>query len=975
MDDLSDAEEKSHIRVEHFNHEKQEFEEVTPGSVASSGLGPGDTIMKIGNANATGLSHNEGQEIIRNSGNILQLTIKKLSASCQPGPMSPNRHNYDSQVSAQLYEQQQQQHQQQQHQASPRVQQQQQPVSYGHSLSHDQSDQPYRIQIQHTKTPSYSDTNSYNSRSYVDSSSQQAQSYGSPGYQQDYPTYGRQTSQHNRSQSDNYQSSTPQYNTPQYTTQTSTPQYSSQTSRDYSYGSQQQSTPIKIQFQPNPQQSFSPRSTQPSFSDGYYGANQTHYGSSQPKSPQTSFQPKSPFSPGGTPYYQEEVQSPSYKSPILPGGGTLNRSLSQEQQNQSSPYSTGQYSTLSPTGTYSRNASSDYNQTDYSQTFPRTYSRQSSQPQQSSSYVSEQPQYGSPAKPTFSPSGPSSYNRSTSQTGQTYADVLQQEQPSATTTATFSPTRQQMNPLSPSSPSYGGHKQPSFLQQQPAYATQSQKPAYGTQSHQPAYGIQSQQPAYGSQQPSYGVQPQPSYGSQPTTPQAVPAAPQYIPPAPAAPVAPAAPPVADFTAFNNSYSPSRPSYGVSPDLSSLSLDSYSTDQDHYLQSQLTEPISVAPPAPPAPDFSMPPPPPPPPAGPPPPPPPPIPGSLADWRPDDQKSGSGSTNKQDGPKVPDGLISAMNKPGKKPFSYGIDLEELKQRTSRQAPSVAQKTKKPVAAPAVGPPSTAPKPGMAKTNVMPGGPPGSGQTYKNQSETLRMVQERDASKYQPQSEIDESHIHVNPHGSKGKQSLSFKVLQWMTDTDANEKADEVPVQQERPKKQRNPLLRHNSEDDEMRFSGLHSKADIPSKAFGRLNSMTAHVDSPPQNTQNDNDGVEEVGNYDQTSIRYKGKFIPSPSFRVLQNWAALDTDVETPAQRRANKGDDEDDGLPDTLSNEEIVDVRYKGGHIPSKVFRSLQKAVGDDTPEEAQPVSQNGIKVITKAAPPTTVTKDNAGTDF
>lgn len=33
-------------------------------------------------------------------------------------------------------------------------------------------------------------------------------------------------------------------------------------------------------------------------------------------------------------------------------------------------------------------------------------------------------------------------------------------------------------------------------------------------------------------------------------------------------------------------------------------------------------------------------------------------------------------------------------------------------------------------------------------------------------------------------------------------------------------------------------------------------------------------------------ERVGNYDETSIRYKGKHIPSPSFRVLQTWAQHD-----------------------------------------------------------------------------------------
>lgn len=33
----------------------------------------------------------------------------------------------------------------------------------------------------------------------------------------------------------------------------------------------------------------------------------------------------------------------------------------------------------------------------------------------------------------------------------------------------------------------------------------------------------------------------------------------------------------------------------------------------------------------------------------------------------------------------------------------------------------------------------------------------------------------------------------------------------------------------------------------------------------------------------DENERVGNYEQTSIRYTGKHIPSPSFRVLQRFA--------------------------------------------------------------------------------------------
>lgn len=54
---------------------------------------------------------------------------------------------------------------------------------------------------------------------------------------------------------------------------------------------------------------------------------------------------------------------------------------------------------------------------------------------------------------------------------------------------------------------------------------------------------------------------------------------------------------------------------------------------------------------------------------------------------------------------------------------------------------------------------------------------------------------------------------------------------------------------------------------------------------------------------------------------------------------------PSRRRPSRLEEEDDGMPETLSGEEMVDKRYKGGNIPSRVFKTLQKAVGDDTPEE------------------------------
>jgi len=63
---------------------------------------------------------------------------------------------------------------------------------------------------------------------------------------------------------------------------------------------------------------------------------------------------------------------------------------------------------------------------------------------------------------------------------------------------------------------------------------------------------------------------------------------------------------------------------------------------------------------------------------------------------------------------------------------------------------------------------------------------------------------------------------------------------------------------PRKPRDPLLRHNSVDDEMRFTGLHTKADIPSKAFQRLTKMagpdngTSVTPKQEQNNKGDKNG---------------------------------------------------------------------------------------------------------------------------
>uniref|UniRef100_A0A2C9KP39 Uncharacterized protein n=1 Tax=Biomphalaria glabrata TaxID=6526 RepID=A0A2C9KP39_BIOGL len=311
------------------------------------------------------------------------------------------------------------------------------------------------------------------------------------------------------------------------------------------------------------------------------------------------------------------------------------------------------------------------------------------------------------------------------------------------------------------------------------------------------------------------------------------------------------------------------------------------------------------------------------------------------------------------KIPDQLLNTMLKSAKgggpKPFSYGIDLSELKKK--------------------MGPP-TAPKPRKGQENYQqdesyelprpgpPKKPAGQVQSdyFLNRQDDdtpSSRVPKKPAGQVQtdyflnrdegPRAEIDESSLRVNMGTDPKKQSKSFKVLQWMTETEQDDpegkqaSANKDLANAPKPKRTKDPERRHNAEDDEMRFTGLHSKADIPSKAFGLLRKIS--TEDTPTYTPNGNNTLdtgdtneETVGNYDETSIRYKGKSIPSPSFRVLQTWAEHDPNPDIKTSKRE---EEEEDGLPETLNSEEMVDRRYKGGNIPSKVFKHLQKTVGDE----------------------------------
>ncbi|XP_052069850.1 uncharacterized protein LOC127708772 isoform X9 [Mytilus californianus] len=249
-----------------------------------------------------------------------------------------------------------------------------------------------------------------------------------------------------------------------------------------------------------------------------------------------------------------------------------------------------------------------------------------------------------------------------------------------------------------------------------------------------------------------------------------------------------------------------------------------------------------------------------------------------------------------------------------------------------------------------------------------------------------------------------------GPQRKQGLSFLLLQTLYDNEMEENKTETntecaPRQKHPP---RDPLLRHNSIDDEMTFSGLNKKTDIPSKAFRKLTRISNQDDTELNGQQqyqqdaydkyrDDDEEESSIGKYEQGSIRYTGKHIPSPSFRVLQRLAKCQDDDQPaaePIKQQRDEDDlpsDEDDGLPDTLSGEELTNKRYMGGHIPSRSFKYLQMSVGDTgaqngsveqsreaTPPQRTPAGTGRtLKIITRstAVKPQQQQEDTPSTDF
>ncbi|GFN81968.1 PDZ and LIM domain protein 5 [Plakobranchus ocellatus] len=892
---------------------------VTPGSVAAVGLSCGDVILKVGNVMATNLEHNDAMELVKQAGNILQLTVKKADSS---GPLSPGS-SYGNQSTPQY------------NTYDSGSGYSTTPKGFGTGIafnsnnysSNNNSNIPsyattprkYATQIQiQTQTPQ-------NVSSFNNSFDQDSQdSYSFPDYT---IPYKHQDPVHDAPGGPVNLGRVPQTQlNPSYNSR-SLPRGLDSTDNTYNgYSSGQQSSgvdPNLLSPRFNTGMPYQPQKQQQQFSNAqnspYSNVNsQRSYESVQSKPIVTSYSPGQ-FSP--SPNYN--IRSPTPSS----GYG------SQQQQQNASPFSPKSFQSNEYSSTYNNQANVHGSGVNTYSTLPLT-----------------KPSY---TQNNMTPSQPYSPSRPYEPVQSSYRDGPTPFSPSSMSYQANHP-RPYQSPLSPASSSSGyptnvGNTQPvvrrvSFDQDvqdssrlmSPSYnfgarPYKSPPPPAGTDISPPTYGRSNSQP-----QPQIA-----SISRQNSRPHDYPYS-----PASGGYMSPRSDPAA-FIGGHDRFDglDQNDSSGVSAGFNNMNLGS-----SQY------EP----PPPPPPPPASVPPPPPPPPSAPPPPPAPPLGNwNTTPYRRADQVNASFDEDNYQ--KVPDQLLNTMMKSvkggGPKPFSYGIDLSELKKK--------------------VGPP-TAPKPRQGPTGVperaasVPrhiGGykkPVGQIQSdyyvkRDDDSGSRRVKPQKPAGLIQsdyylsrdegPRSEIDESPINISMGNNPKKQSKSFKVLQWMTETENDDNEDSSQAAQAQPQRARrnkDPERRHNADDDEMRFSGLHSKADIPSKAFGRLQKMPMDSTQNGQDSLAPEDAEDGVGNYDETSIRYKGKNIPSPSFRVLQTWAEHDPDPILEGSGSGNKtkrrDEDTDDDLPETLDSEDMVDKRYTGGNIPSKVFKHLQKTVGEDTSE-------------------------------
>ena len=123
--------------------------------------------------------------------------------------------------------------------------------------------------------------------------------------------------------------------------------------------------------------------------------------------------------------------------------------------------------------------------------------------------------------------------------------------------------------------------------------------------------------------------------------------------------------------------------------------------------------------------------------------------------------------------------------------------------------------------------------------------------------------------------------------------------------------------------------------------------PQKEMRSLQKTSSEVDSSSVH-QLLREG-DELSHYDEHSIRYTGRTNPSKVFQLLQSATGSQDDllVAKPPARRRPKKPEVEEAKQDA---DDIVDISYVGGNIPSRTFQCLKEAFDDK--DSKDPFSSN-----------------------
>ncbi|XP_052069846.1 YLP motif-containing protein 1-like isoform X5 [Mytilus californianus] len=940
-------------------------QKVTPGSVAGNVLVPGDIVLKIGNNNVTNVSHNEGQDLIRYSGDLLQLTIKRCPRVAASAPVSPTPMSQYNQYCTQS--------------ESPSSFRSLSPVSDNY--------------------PMYQQGYPYQQRMYPDERDSPRQFASLPRHAGGYRNYQDQY-EPQQPRREEYSTQTMPKPTPYRPNAGFQQPYSQMRNANENYGPGYNTSPYSREqqqqvmydpYQPDPYQNRSPG---PNFSPGPpgYGIAPPTYGETQQRRGSNTSGPSYSRQTSSNMYQNQNV--PSYDSQPGNNGYYVNSNYNESQspyQRQDSgirsyngyehqrPDDNQQRSYQSNDTSLQRQTSTGYQRQPSYEQHPQVHDgRQVVQVSRINAFPSglQQQQQTPPSPPVREESRPN-YQRQTSGGSFPKAPVYEAKICSAGTPSEGYLTkdnnevnqnyRNQNKILTPKKSSVPTgissiedilspfEKFPNYYNE---FIKQSNEPKQETDS-----GVASDisEPPRGFGSPlstSSDLRPSPTYQESVSDNQ--------------------------MNQLNTVYSPMSPM------------------REDFSQTPSSPQVSAAPAPPPPP----PPPPLPPPsdfAPPPPPPPPlpvlPLPGAWSLPKRKIQPPSEEPTGDQQ--RVPDAVLNTMMKQQgsgqPKPFAYftgGIDLKEFKKR-NRPPPKVMPKGYKG--------PTVDEEAEVAYSKPKPvKNPPQQGPYKHVQYNNPINVYSKDNAEQQLRTQSQGSVTAVSGMPDKPAADIENSAVYKMI---KESESSGAPRQKHPP---RDPLLRHNSIDDEMTFSGLNKKTDIPSKAFRKLTRISNQDDTELNGQQqyqqdaydkyrDDDEEESSIGKYEQGSIRYTGKHIPSPSFRVLQRLAKCQDDDQPaaePIKQQRDEDDlpsDEDDGLPDTLSGEELTNKRYMGGHIPSRSFKYLQMSVGDTgaqngsveqsreaTPPQRTPAGTGRtLKIITRstAVKPQQQQEDTPSTDF